>query len=203
MEITRRTASSNKKAHILLVDNKQDDWGLVAFALAEYSVIATRNFAEGLWHARQRYFDLYILDNWLPDGFGVELCRLIREFDPHTPILLYSACAYGDDIEEARNAGAQAYLIKPVTSNELRRTVNGLISSARAAVYDAKRAEMAAIKVELQNRQLQNRRRMEAASKSHLRAALRVRAMRAYLAAGGTRGDFARLWVSLRSQELR
>jgi DNA-binding response OmpR family regulator len=43
---------------------------------------------------------LYILDCWSPDKSGVELCRAIREFDPHTPILFYSATAYAKDIQE-------------------------------------------------------------------------------------------------------
>src|SRR5262245_21298177 len=184
MEIAKRMTSRNKQAHILLVGDHQEEWGRLAFTLAEDSVIAACNFAEGLRQARQRYFDLYILDNCLPDGSGVELCHLIREFDPHAPIVFYSAAGYPSDIDEAMSVGAKAYLVKPVSFEKLERTVNEMISSARTAVIEAKRAEIAAIKAELQRRQLQNRRRMESASKNCLRAALRVRAMRAFLAAG-------------------
>jgi two-component system, NarL family, response regulator DevR len=69
------------------------------------------------------------LDNWLPDGTGVELCRLIREFDPHNPILFYSAAGYARDIEDALSAGAQAYLVKPVSLDELKQAVAQLTSS--------------------------------------------------------------------------
>src|SRR5262249_5781742 len=87
-----------------------------------------RDFNGGLRLARRGYFDLYILDNWLPDGSGIGLCRNIREFDPHTPILFYSAAAYEYDIQEALRSGAQAYLVKPVKFDDLERAVARLTS---------------------------------------------------------------------------
>ena len=199
-------ASPNRQIRILYVEDEEDAWALMAFIIPQYKLVIAHDFYEGLRQARQRYFDLYILDNWLPDGSGVDLCRSIREFDPHTPILFYSACAYGDDIEEARNAGAQAYLIKPVSFEELEKAVNELISGARAAAFEARRAEIAAIQEDLAFRRVEIRRRMEAANRRWIRAEnnlIRLKAMDAFLAAGGTRGEFARLWVSLRSQDLR
>jgi len=115
---------------ILLVEDYEDLRDLATLTLTEYTLTCARNFNEGLRLARQERFDLYILDNWLPDKSGVELCRAIREFDPHTPILFYSAAAYAKDVQEGLLAGAQAYLVKPVIPDELRRTVTRLISAA-------------------------------------------------------------------------
>src|SRR5215475_10752417 len=120
--------SNREKKRILLVEDEEDERELAALTLAEYKLICARDFHEGLRLAQQRYFDLYILDNWLPDLSGVELCRNIRNFDPHTPILFYSACAYPRDLQAALRAGAQAYLVKPVSSGELARAVAQLIS---------------------------------------------------------------------------
>jgi DNA-binding response OmpR family regulator len=120
----------NRK-RILLVEDYEDSRDLATHTLPEYTITCARNFNEGLRIARQGGFDLYILDNWLPDKSGVELCRAIREFDPHTPILFYSAAAYAKDIQEGLRAGAQAYLAKPVIPEELRLAVRQLISSPR------------------------------------------------------------------------
>jgi DNA-binding response OmpR family regulator len=114
---------------ILLVEDVDDARGLCEVTLAEYTVICASDFDEGLRLAQQQDFDLYILDNWLPEKSGVELCRAIRGFDPHTPILFYSAAAYERDIKEAIRAGAQDYLVKPVSLDELRRAVAQLISA--------------------------------------------------------------------------
>src|SRR4029453_7318866 len=95
-----------QRKRILMVEDHEDTWEMVSLQLPEYKLIFTRDFDEGLRLARRGYFDLYILDNWLPSGSGIGLCRLIREFDPHTPILFYSAAGYTRDIQEALHPGA-------------------------------------------------------------------------------------------------
>ncbi len=200
------TNSNREKKHILLVEDEEDARELVSFTLTEHALICARDFDEGLHLAYMRYFDLYILDNWLPDGFGVELCRAIREFDPHTPILFYSAAGYAGDIREAMRAGAQAYLVKPVSPDELRRAGARLLSVAREKVFEARRAMLAAVREELAIRRMENAERLEKAKQIILRAKeklLRDKAQVAFLAAGGTRGDFAREWPSVFSEEVR
>ena len=192
--------SDPARKRILLVEDHEDTWEMVAYSLSEYRLICARNFDEGLRLARQRYFDFYILDNWLPDGSGVELCRLIRKFDPHTPVLFYSAVGYSHDIMEGMRAGAQGYLVKPVSYYELRQTVTQLIIVASENDYEARRAEVAAILEELAIRRAENAERMEKAKENRLRSekkALRLKAEMAFLRAGGTRGEFARRWPSV------
>jgi len=198
--------SNREKKHILLVEDTKDMWELVALTLAEYRLTFARNFDDGLHLAWQGYFDLYILDNWLPDSSGVELCRIIRKFDPHTPVLFYSACAYPRDLQAAYSAGAQAYLVKPVSSGKLKRAVARLTSVPPEAAFDARRAEIAAIREELAIRQTENVERLEKAKQKRRRAeekVLRDKALIAFIAAGGTRGDFARAWPSVFSEEVR
>jgi DNA-binding response OmpR family regulator len=127
----------NRK-RILLVEDYEDSRDLATHILTEYTITCARNFNEGLRLARQGSFDLYLLDNWLPDKSGVELCRAIREFDPHTPILFYSAAAYERDIEDALRAGAQDYLIKPVIPDELKQAVARLISVPHETAFEAR-----------------------------------------------------------------
>ena len=197
---------NRERKRILLVEDDGEARELTAFMLAEYTLICARNFGEGLRFAYLRYFDLYILDNWLPDGAGPELCRLIRGFDPHTPVLFCSAAAYARDIREAMRAGAQKYLVKPVFPDELRQAVSQLIYGAREKVFEARIAELAAVREELDIRWTETAERLEKAKQKLLRAeekALRDKAQIAFLAAGGTRGDFAREWPSVLSEEVR
>jgi len=194
------------KKHILLVEDNEDARGITAFILNEYALSYARNFGEGRRLARQQYFDLYIIDNWLPDGSGAELCRLIRRFDPHTPILYYSASAYQRDLQAAFIAGAQAYLVKPISSDELTQVVARLTSVPPETAFEARRAESAAIREELAIHQTENAERVEKAKEKNLRAkekALRLKAEMAFLMAGGTRGDFAREWPSVLLEEVR
>jgi DNA-binding response OmpR family regulator len=195
-----------ERKRILLVEDHEDAWEIAAFFLEEYALCYARDFNEGLRMAQLGYFDLYILDNWLPDGNGIELCRRIREFDPHTPVLFYSACAYARDLQAAYRAGAQEYFVKPVSFAELTEAVSRLIRVASEAAFKARRAEIAVVVEELAIRRTENAALREKAKEESLRAkekALRAKAQIAFIAAGGTRGDFAREWLSVYIEEMR
>ena len=200
------TNSNRERKRILLVEDSEDARRIAAFVLEEYALSYARNFDEGVRLARLGYFDLYILDNWLPDRSGVELCRVIRKFDPNTPVLFHSACGYAPDIRKAMRAGAQEYLVKPVSFGDLRQAVARLLSVAREKVFEARRAEIAVIRQELTIRQTENAGRLEKAKQKRQRAeekALRDMAQIAFIATGGARGDFAREWLSVFSEEVR
>ena len=198
--------SNRERRRILLVEDEEYARELAAIILAEHTLICARNFDEGSRFAYHRYFDLYILDNWLADGSGIGLCRAIRQFDPHTPILFCSAAASTRDIREAMRAGAQEYLIKPVIPDTFKQAVARLLSSTHEKVFEARMAEIAAVREELAIRQAENAERLEKTKQKRLRAEekmLRAMAQFAFLAAGGTRGDFARAWPSVLLEEVR
>ena len=200
------TNLNRERRRILLVEDHEDAWEIVALTFAECKLTLARNFDDGLRLARQGYFDLYILDNWLPDGSGIGLCRAIREFDPHTPILFCSVAACERDIEDALRGGAQDYLVKPIIPDEIMQAVSRLISTAGETVFEARRAEVAAIREELAIRHMENAGLLEKAKENRLRAEekeMRVKAQIAFLAAGASRGDFAREWSSVFLEEVR
>jgi DNA-binding response OmpR family regulator len=58
-------------------------------------------------------FDLYLLESWLPEVDGFELCREMRSVDPQTPIVFFSGAGYANDRKMGIEAGADAYLVKP------------------------------------------------------------------------------------------
>lgn len=74
-------------------------------------------------------FDLVILDRWLADEDGVELCRSLRSRLPELPIVFLSGSSLPDDFERATEAGCNAYLVKPCEMDELVRVVDQLLSN--------------------------------------------------------------------------
>lgn len=76
------------KGRILCVDNHPDICDLVRIILKGYEVVFAHSKAEGLRHVESGWFDLYLLDYSLPDGTGLELATLIRQFDDFTPFCL-------------------------------------------------------------------------------------------------------------------
>lgn len=122
-----------KTARILYIEDHEDTRELVTLLLAQksYEVITGSTIETGVALAGSESFDLYLLDSWLPDGSGLELCQQIRRFDKTTPILFYSAAAYAADHELALQSGAQAYLVKPSQPAELCELVTDLIERSK------------------------------------------------------------------------
>lgn len=120
------------KMRILCVEDNADvrEIMIVLLEHAGYEVVTASTATSGLKLAEQDDFDLIILGNWLQKKSGVELCRQIRSFDTHTPILFFSNADYEAYVQEAIDAGAQGYLIKPRGIEYLIESVKGLIYSA-------------------------------------------------------------------------
>ena len=120
------------KRRVLYVEDHEDTRELVTIVLRQrdFEVANAHTVDRGVRLASEECFDLYLLDSWLPDGSGLDLCRRIRKFDQVTPILFYSAAAYEADKNMALSAGAQAYLIKPSQTSELCDLVSSLIDKA-------------------------------------------------------------------------
>ena len=77
---------------ILYTEDHADTRELVSFVLTSSNCKVTLADSDdkALLLARANQFDLYLIDNWLPGGSGIELCKKLREFDPITPVLFYS-----------------------------------------------------------------------------------------------------------------
>jgi DNA-binding response OmpR family regulator len=117
------------QSHILYIEDHEDTRELITLVLAisNYRVTTTCSIEDALKLASEQRFDLYLLDSWLPDGTGIELCKRLREFDRGTPIMFLSAAAFETDKQAALDSGAQRYLVKPADIQVLSHEVNELI----------------------------------------------------------------------------
>lgn len=120
----------NKKPpsrRILCVEDNQDTCEVVGFIFRDYEMVFAGTVKDAKPHIENEEFDLYMLDNWLPDGSGIELCEKIRALKPDTPIIFTSAVGMKSDVDEAIAAGADRYILKPVEPDNLRKVVKELL----------------------------------------------------------------------------
>jgi DNA-binding response OmpR family regulator len=117
--------------HILLVDDNPDICELVQVVLqgAGFRVSTADTTRSALQLAASERFDALLLDYWMPDLTGIELCRRIRAFDQSTPILICSGAVTQADREAAVSAGAQGYVTKPFYSGDLIRALRSSLKS--------------------------------------------------------------------------
>ncbi|HEX6278932.1 MAG TPA: response regulator [Pyrinomonadaceae bacterium] len=116
----------NKK-RFLIVEDDIESCKILDIILADYQLTVAHTLASATPHFQNQHFDIYVLDNWLPDGSGIDLCREIRSKHPDTPIIFASAAAMTDNINEATDAGATRYVTKPFDPFELQEIVKELL----------------------------------------------------------------------------
>ncbi|MCC9042249.1 response regulator transcription factor [Myroides sp. M-43] len=77
--------------------------------------------------ALQKKYDLIITDVILPKINGIDLCKVIKETLPQTPIIMLTALGTTDDKVEGFDAGADDYLVKPFELRELYVRIRALL----------------------------------------------------------------------------
>ncbi|HEV7374431.1 MAG TPA: response regulator [Pyrinomonadaceae bacterium] len=103
------------KCRILYVDDHEDISFMLTHLLgqSDHEVVTANSMAAALKLIESEKFDLYVLDKRLPDGSGLDLCRMLNEVTPEVPVIFYSGDAYALHREEGLCAGAEAYVTKP------------------------------------------------------------------------------------------
>ena len=107
--------------HILIIE---DEIGIVQFlqqGLEEegYQITTAFDGLIGLELAQNRNFDLILLDWMLPTMVGIDICKAIREKNTEIPIIFLTANDTVQDTIEGLKAGANDYIKKPFSFDEL------------------------------------------------------------------------------------
>jgi DNA-binding response OmpR family regulator len=114
---------------ILVVEDDVKIAGAVkkGLELKGFAVDAVHDGPSGLSHAVDADYDLVVLDRMLPGMDGVELTRQVRAQGVSTPILMLTARGTIGDRVEGLNSGADDYLVKPFSFDELNARVKALL----------------------------------------------------------------------------
>jgi two-component system KDP operon response regulator KdpE len=105
---------------VLIVDDEPQILRALRINLVarQYDVVVAADGTEALRQAADGRPDLVVLDLGLPDIDGVEVIRKLRTWTP-VPILVLSGRADSRDKVEALDAGADDYVTKPFSIDEL------------------------------------------------------------------------------------
>ena len=128
---------------LLVIDDDEAMTELIKILLSPLAdeVVVSNSGTEAIKIIRNSRFDVVILDIMMPDKNGCDVCKEVREFD-NVPILILSALDNPGQIAEALDAGADDYLIKPVTQNMLSAHINKLLRRKPLAVNQVVMVDM-------------------------------------------------------------
>lgn len=112
---------NNYKPKVLIVDDEKGlRIGAQRLLTGEgYEVIVAENGTEGIKLGTQTEFDLAVIDLKMPDVDGLEVLQRIREKFPSTVCFIATAFASYETAIEATRLGAQSYIPKPFSPEEL------------------------------------------------------------------------------------
>jgi DNA-binding response OmpR family regulator len=124
-------ATEREQPVVLAADDDEDILELVAFRLERsgYTVLRARDGQEALDLALEARPDLAVLDVMMPKLDGFELTRRLRaeEATSRMPIILLTARTRDADVERGFDAGADDYIRKPFSPQELRTRVQAIL----------------------------------------------------------------------------
>lgn len=126
---------------LLLVEDDKRVAHFIKKGLKEnhYAVDVAYDGAEGFYLATHEDYDLIILDIMLPKIDGIELLKGIRKQGINRPVVFLTAKDETKDIVEGLDAGADDYLAKPFSFNELLARIRSLLrreKSEKTTVFE-------------------------------------------------------------------
>ena len=116
------------KALILVVEDDRPIRNLIVTTLKthDYKYLTAENGASAIMETSSHNPDIVLLDLGLPDMEGVEVIKKIRTWS-NLPIIVVSARSEDTDKIEALDAGADDYLVKPFSFQELEARIKALL----------------------------------------------------------------------------
>jgi two-component system OmpR family response regulator len=120
---------------LLVVDDDNAIRKLICRVLRDesYAIDAAASGEEARVLALVNEYDGIILDLQLGDRHGFEILQELRRNGRRTPVLLYSGLSDTDSIVRGLDAGADDYVVKPVSNEELRARVRTLVRRGSGA----------------------------------------------------------------------
>ncbi|MDX6475963.1 MAG: two-component system, OmpR family, phosphate regulon response regulator PhoB [Gaiellaceae bacterium] len=124
---------SDRVPVLLVADDDEDILTLVQLRLSRsgFEVVVARDGEEALRLAQEKHPDLAVLDWMMPKASGLEVLRAIRAGadTADIPVVLLTARASAADVQEGLDAGADDYIAKPFSPQELAARVHTILGA--------------------------------------------------------------------------
>ena len=132
--MTKTTADNKQPKRVLIVEDEGDMCLLLNIILTgkDLELDHVKNLAAAADYLKEEQPAIVILDNKLPDGFGVDLIPEIKKAYPATKVIMISG--FDNAVKDvALENGADAYLAKPFKKDEIFQAIMNLLNEPVAA----------------------------------------------------------------------
>lgn len=142
-----------KKLSLLVVEDEAAirDGLIDVLVFHGYEVDSADNGTDGLKKSLTGRFDLILLDVMLPGMDGYTICDRIRAEDRHQPIIMLTAKSSDEEIIEGLKLGADDYVAKPFSIQQLLLRIEAVLRRSRAGTTLARTLELDGILIDTDN----------------------------------------------------
>jgi len=115
---------------ILIVDDEKDLCGLMhtIFKEEDYKIECAFTLKDGKMKWEQELPPIVLLDNKLPDGFGIDMIEQDRSLLDHCKVIMVTATELASTRERASALGVHYFIQKPFSLKIIREMVHQIIS---------------------------------------------------------------------------
>lgn len=122
---TDNKESIQKEIVILVAEDNQSNYDLIEAMIGKtYKLVHALDGMEAIQYYEKYSPDLILMDIKMPNLDGLDATRIIREVSPEIPVIAVSAYAYEKDKAAAIESGCNEFLIKPISPDLLKDTIN-------------------------------------------------------------------------------
>ncbi len=121
------------KKRLIIIDDDIEITGLLKVTLKDedYSVDFAATGEEGLRLLDEYYYHVAILDLKLPDIYGMDILKMIKEKNPYCDVIIVSAYPNVDTAIKAFKSGCFDYVIKPFNIEDMKNIVQKCLEKQR------------------------------------------------------------------------
>jgi PAS domain S-box-containing protein len=120
-EVSPSTIKKGKKARILVIDDEEFVRSVLSRTLAQvdHQVTLAENGERGIQLFKERKFDIVLTDLGMPGMSGWEVCRVIKEISPHTPVGMITGWGTEMSQNKMKEYGLNFIISKPFDINKI------------------------------------------------------------------------------------
>ncbi|MBA3010087.1 MAG: sigma-54-dependent Fis family transcriptional regulator [Desulfobacula sp.] len=124
------------KGKILIVDDDAAHLSMLQTVLKSlnHSIECVSDGEDAIHAAREKPYDLILMDVRMANVDGIEALHRIKEFNPSIPIIIMTAYSSVDKAVEAMKLGAYDYLTKPLNIDELKITIERAMAHLQLSI---------------------------------------------------------------------
>jgi two-component system OmpR family response regulator len=129
-----------RRTTILVVDDEENILSLMAetLRLVGFEALTSNRGAEALARIRNEQIDLVLLDINMPVMDGYEVMERLRQIKPQLPVILLSARQEKQEVIEGLRKGADDYVSKPFSVEEVVMRINAVLRRSRGEFTSSK-----------------------------------------------------------------